>query len=492
MKTLRRALALLLLAVAVYAGYVAGRHRGAGKTAGGPSSPPPVSPAPGEVPSFSEIVRRTGPAVVNISTVTLLEDSTAPEGSFFDNPFLRDFFGFPHPNRPDTRRRREQSLGSGVIVSPEGLIMTNNHVVEGAAEITVTLSDRNEYPATVVGTDPKTDLAVLRIDGGKALPTLAWGDSDRIEVGEFVLAIGSPFGLARTVTLGIISAKGRANVGIADYEDFIQTDAAINPGNSGGPLVNTRGEMIGINTAIFSQSGGYQGIGFAVPSNMARGILDQLLESGRVSRGWLGVTIQDLSADMAHHFGLSDVRGALIGDIMEDSPAAEAGLRRGDIILRFAGRPVRDVAALRNAVATTKPGSRVEIEVWRDNGRQRLKATVSERPGETRPGERAGRERPAPARGLPLGLRVADLTREIRRQLGIAPGEKGVVVVKVRPGSAAEAAGLRRGDVIQELNRRPVESVRAFEQAAAEAEGPSLLLYVNRNGRRSFVTLSRN
>ncbi|HXX56634.1 MAG TPA: Do family serine endopeptidase, partial [Thermodesulfovibrionales bacterium] len=295
--------------------------------------------------AFSEIVAAVSPAVVNISSTKVIRrDSPAfSEDPFFDffNPFHD--FGLP-------KKWKEQSLGSGVIVSKDGYIITNNHVVEQSEDIRVTLYDRRSFRGKVVGADPKTDIAVVKISADD-LPTAPWGDSDRLQVGEFVLAIGNPFGLSHTVTMGIISAVGRANVGIADYEDFIQTDAAINPGNSGGPLVNIKGELIGINTAIFSRSGGYQGIGFAVPSNMARLVMDQLMKQGRIVRGWLGVSIQDVTPELSQKFGLKDARGALVSDVTKGSPAEKAGIARGDIILEFNGKEITSVGGLRNLVA---------------------------------------------------------------------------------------------------------------------------------------------
>jgi len=459
----------------------------------GPDLRPSISPQVQEQlressRAFSDVVKIVGPAVVNISSFRVVEpvNGTHP---YRGTPFFQDFFDWPFREREEPGDT-EQGMGSGIIVSEDGLIITNNHVIEGSDEIRVTLHDREEFPATVVGVDPKTDLAVIRIERS-GLATIPWGDSESLEVGEFVLAIGSPFGLSRTVTMGIISAKGRANVGIADYEDFIQTDAAINPGNSGGPLVNIKGELIGINTAIFSRSGGYQGIGFAVPSNMARRIVDQLLSSGRVSRGWLGVTIQDISPDMARHFGLAEVRGALVGDVAAGSPAEEAGIRRGDVLLEFDGKPVRDVSSLRNLVASATVGNTVNILYWREGQQMRGSARVIEWPAE-RPEAVASLKPREPA--FPqedwLGLRVIALSREIRRQLGLSPGQKGVVIIGVRTGGAGQAAGLRKGDVILEINRNEVSTLNEFDRAVQTApEGQPLLLYIRRGERKVFVSV---
>ena len=326
--------------------------------------------------AFSEIVTAVSPAVVNISTTKVVKRD---QGPFFDDPFYDFFNPFHDFNAP--RKWKEKSLGSGVIVSADGYIITNNHVVEKSDEIKVTLLDRRTFKGAIVGADPKTDVAILKIDADNLLP-LTWGDSDKLQVGEFVLAIGSPYGLSNTVTMGIISAVGRANVGIADYEDFIQTDAAINPGNSGGPLVNIRGELIGINTAIFSRTGGYQGIGFAVPSNMVRLIMDQLIQQGKVTRGWVGVTIQELTPELASEFGLKRSNGALVSDVAKDSPAAKAGILRGDIILEFNGKEVKDVSSLRNMVAQSKSGTEISMKILRSGKEFTVKIVIKELPRE--------------------------------------------------------------------------------------------------------------
>ncbi len=482
---------LLAVATAFYAGNKF--------SSGGPDPEKPVSTyAVPKVPeqllesgrAFSEIVKAVGPAVVNISTVKVFNQQPRERSPFFSDPFFRDFFGSPFREYREPRSYKEQSMGSGVIVSPDGLIVTNNHVVKDADEIKVTLFNRKEYLAEIVGTDPKTDLAVIKIEE-KELPTVPWGNSEKLEVGEFVLAIGSPFGLARTVTMGIISATGRANVGIADYEDFIQTDAAINPGNSGGPLVNIGGELVGINTAIFSRSGGYQGIGFAVPSNMAKRVMKQLLKEGRVSRGWFGVTIQDITPEIADHFGLAEVRGALVGDVMPGSPAEKAGIRRGDVVLEFDGKVVDDVSSFRNIVASTTAGSKVSVVLLRNGKKKTVDAKITELPieghGKLSP-RKSKRDLQKDSR---LGLSVIGLSRDVQRQLGLPPEEKGVVVVRVDPGSPADEAGLRKGDVIQEVNRQRTLSVRDFDNAVSAGRGGGpLLMFVNRLGRKFYVSVA--
>jgi serine protease Do len=433
--------------------------------------------------AFSEIASALSPSVVNISTTKVMKRELAP---LPDDPFSEFFSPFRDFKMP--KKWKEQSLGSGVIVSPDGYIITNNHVIEQADEIRVTLFDKRSFKAKVIGADNKTDVAVVKIDADN-LYAVQWGDSDKLQVGEFVLAIGNPYGLSHTITMGIISAVGRANVGIADYEDFIQTDAAINPGNSGGPLVNTRGEVIGINTAIFSKSGGYQGIGFAVPSNMARLVMDQLIQKGKVTRGWLGVTIQEITPELSQKFGLKTAEGALIGDVAKGSPAEKAGLKRGDIILEFNGKKIDDVGNLRNMVAQSKVGARIPLTVMRSGKEYAINVTTSELPkevSETAPGN-APEENAL--EGL-TGLDVIELTREISRQLGMTRDEKGVVVVRVDPGSAVEDAGMRKGDVIQEIDRKKVTRLDDYTRIAANIRsGDTVLMFINRGGKKFYLTI---
>jgi serine protease Do len=448
----------------------------------------PLTPrVPGQIAesskAFSEIASSISPSVVNISTTKVMKRELAP---FLDDPFSEFFSPFRDFKMP--KKWKEQSLGSGVIVSSDGYIITNNHVIEQADEIRVTLFDKRSFKAKVIGADSKTDVAIVKVDADN-LYTVQWGDSDKLQVGEFVLAIGNPYGLSHTVTMGIISAVGRANVGIADYEDFIQTDAAINPGNSGGPLVNTRGELIGINTAIFSKSGGYQGIGFAVPSNMARLVMDQLIQKGKVTRGWLGVTIQEITPELSQKFGLKTAKGALIGDVAKGSPAEKAGIKRGDIILEFNGKKVSDVGNLRNMVAQSKVGMQIPVTIMRSGKEYALNVTTSELPkdvSETAPGK--GPEDTA-LEGL-AGLNVIELTREISRQLGLPRDEKGVVVVRVDPGSSVEDAGLRKGDVIQEIDRKKIAGLDDYTRiVAAIHSGDTVLMFINRDGKKFYVTV---
>ncbi len=421
--------------------------------------------------SFAPVVKKVAPAVVSIATTRVAP--VAERGGF---PF---FFG---PGGPQPEGR-QQGLGSGVIVTPEGYILTNHHVVDEAHEIKVHLSDDREFPATIVGSDPRTDIAVLKVEAG-GLPLLPLGNSSQVEVGDVVLAVGNPFGLGQTVTMGIVGATGRGGLGIEDYEDFIQTDAAINPGNSGGALVNGRGELIGINTAILSRSGGNQGVGFAVPINLAHHVMTQILEHGRVTRGYLGVGIQNVSPAMAKAFKAPDAKGALVGNVEPGGPADKAGLKRGDIIRELDGQPVDDARQLRLQIAQTPPGSEVKLGVWND-GRER---NVAMKLGEF-PDEPQAAAKQAGASEALAGLQVGELTPAVARQLDLPNGTQGVVVMDVQPGSAPAEAGLRRGDVIQEVARQPVTNVAEFRAAVGrEGKGPILLL-VNRGGNTQFVVL---
>jgi len=433
--------------------------------------------------AFSEIASSISPSVVNISTTKIMKREAVP---LLDDPFSEFFSPLRDFKMP--KKWKEQSLGSGVIISPDGYIITNNHVVEQGDEIRVTLFDKRSFKAKLIGADTKTDVAIVKIDA-ENLYSVQWGDSDRLQVGEFVLAIGNPYGLNHTVTMGIISAVGRANVGIADYEDFIQTDAAINPGNSGGPLVNTKGELIGINTAIFSRSGGYQGIGFAVPSNMARLVMDQLIQKGKVTRGWLGVTIQEITPELSQKFGLKSAKGALIGDVAKGSPAEKAGIKRGDIILEFNGKKVSDVGNLRNMVAQSKIGEQIPLTIMRSGKEYALQVTTTELPKDASEAAPGNDPEDTAFEGL-AGLNVIDLTGEISRQLGLPRDEKGVVVVRVDSGSSIEDAGMRKGDVIQEIDRKKIASLEDYTRVVAGVNsGDTVLMFVNRGGKKFYVTV---
>ncbi len=450
------------------------------------ASQPSPGPASGFLPKegFSEVLAHATPAVVNISssrTVRLDQDSNlAP---FFNDPFFRQFFGDPRRNQVP-RERRELGLGSGVIVSSDGYLLTNNHVVEGAEEVRVALADKREFDAQVVGRDAKIDIAVLKIDADD-LETLPLADSSSLEVGDIVLAIGNPFGIGQTVTMGIVSATGRGGLGIEDYEDFIQTDAAINPGNSGGALINATGELVGVNTAILSEgSPGNVGIGFAVPINMARLAMEQILTHGRVLRGFLGVVVQPVTPAIAKAFGLDQVRGALIADVSADTPAARAGLEVGDVVLALDGAPIEDSRDLQLKVAQTPPGSEIALEVAREGRRRTFVVTLDELPAEpeeAQAGEAAGE--------IPQGISVETLTPQIARQLDLPTNVEGVVVSEVRPGSPWSEAGLRRGDVIEEVNRKPVNNPTEFGRQLDDAGDEPVLLLVNRQGTTSFVVV---
>ena len=373
-----RAALALVAALGLGLGLVAGvrlAHRvdpGARAAGAAAAAPPALSPVGGD---FSGIARRATPAVVNISATQVYRTERSP---FFSDPFFREFFGRDLPFRMP-QEERKTSLGSGVIVRPDGVIVTNNHVIEHARQIAITTADRRRLKGTLVGTDPVTDIAVIKVEG-KGFPTLPWGDSTKATVGEYVIAVGNPFQLNQTVTMGIISATGRSNVGIVDYEDFIQTDAAINPGNSGGALVDGRAELIGINTAIYSETGGYQGIGFAVPSNLARKVVDQLLAHGRVVRGWIGITrVSDLNEETAAALGVRGEQGVLVMELVRSSPADRAGVLPGDVIVAVDGRPVEDAGQLRNELARAEVGSELRLTVLRQGRRADVRVPVEER-----------------------------------------------------------------------------------------------------------------
>ena len=438
--------------------------------------------------NFVEIAKSVKPAVVNIAATRTGKAGEGPQGSPFDDPFFRRFFGDEF-KRDMPKERKEKGQGSGVIVDPSGLIITNNHVVNKADDIRVVLSDKREFKAKLIGTDSKTDIAVIKIEA-TGLSPIAWADSDQLEVGEFVLAVGSPFGLTQTVTMGIVSAVGRASMGIAEYEDFIQTDAAINPGNSGGALVNVRGELVGINTAIFSQSGGNMGIGFAVPSNLAHSIMDQLVRTGKVVRGWLGVSIQELSPELARQFGMTETKGVLVSDVMEDSPAKKAGFERADVIVEFDGKPMNSPTHLRNAVAQTPLGKNISIKLIRDKKIKTLDVTIVEQPKSMAQSGSEEREESIAPTGVLSDLEVHELTEELAGRYGLKSSEQSVVVTRVRPGSMVEEIGVREGDLILEINRKTVTSLKTYERLRSGlSKDQAVLLLVKRQGRSLYLTL---
>jgi serine protease Do len=441
--------------------------------------------------ALSEVAAISTPSVVNISTTRVIKSRDEAPFDFFDDPFFRRFFGdqFPHQNVP--KERKEQSLGSGVIVSEDGYIVTNNHVIEKAQEIKVLLGDKRDFKAKLIGADPKTDIAVIKIDA-KGLPALPWGDANKLKVGEIVFAIGNPFGLNQTVTMGVISAVGRANVGIADYEDFIQTDAAINPGNSGGALLNARGELVGINTAIISRTGGYQGIGFAVPSSMARQVMDSLVKYKKVVRGWLGVSIQEVTSDLAEEFGVRNLKGALVSRVMKGSPADKAGIKQGDVILQFNGKDVEDTGHLRNMVSQAPLASKVKIRLLRQKKEIEVEVEVSELPKKLAEASSSTDEDSGShdESGVLAGLVVRELTPELAGHFGLEESEKGVVIVKADLDSRAYEAGIRPGDLILQMNQKNIPNLEAYKKAVGAIRSKDrVLLLVRRKGEDLFVTL---
>ena len=398
--------------------------------------------------SFSELAKEAQPGVVNIRTVKTVKGGGRVFRHFFGNPFnpqdpFHNFGPFSGDQAPDYKQR---SLGSGFIIDRDGYIVTNNHVIEGADEIKVSLANDKEFDAEIVGRDPNTDLALIRIKGASDLTPLKLGDSDKLTVGSWVVAIGSPFGLQQTVTAGIVSAKGRV-IGSGPYDDFIQTDASINPGNSGGPLLNMNGEVVGINTAIVAQG---QGIGFAIPINLAQGIISQLKEHGSVTRGWLGVGIQDLTPDLAEYYGLKDKQGVLVAQVFEGDPADKAGIKAKDVIIEVDGKPVISSRELSAMVAAIPVGQKTPIKVLRDGQEKTVTVEIAKRP-ESGPLAKAESNDKSE-----LGIQIAEMTPEMARRFGHSETEKGVLVIGVKPGSKAEEAGIQQGDLVKEVNRKPV------------------------------------
>ena len=418
--------------------------------------------------SFSPIVKKVAPAVVQVNVTAKVERITEADlPPMLRDPRLRRYFGVPENLDQLPQPKGQSGMGSGVIVSSDGYILTNNHEVENAAEIQVTLSDRRELKAKVIGTDPESDLAVIKVDA-ENLPALTFADSNKIEVGDTVLAVGNPFGLGQTVTSGMVSALGRATLGL-DYEDFIQTDAAINPGNSGGALIDTNGRLVGINTAILSRSGGFQGIGFAIPANLARNVMQQLATDGRVVRGFLGVSINDLSPELALSFDLPESQaGALVVDVTEDSPADKSGLKHGDIVTHLNGRSIEGARQLKLAVADVRPGQTVEGTILRNGKTEKIDIEVGARPGEAMLASNLDSKKMKNEGSLD-GVGVADLDEKVRREYEIPSRLKGALVTAVDPASASAKSGLRPGDVILEINRQPVrdakDAVKLTEQA---------------------------
>ena len=484
----RRAGALFACTLALAVGFFAGARMSSGAAeSASPASPAsPPTPAPSArviVPpqaSFADLAERVGPGVVNITVSKTVKGTRFSIPSPFGphDPFNEFFKQFQVPQGPFHQR----GVGSGFIISSDGYILTNNHVVDDADEITVKLSNKGELKGKVVGRDPKTDLALVKVTTNKPLPALALGNSDNARVGDWVVAVGNPFGLDHTVTAGIISAKGRALEG--PYDDFIQTDASINPGNSGGPLLDLQGEVIGINAQIVS---GGQGIGFAIPVNLAKQIVPQLKSKGTVSRGWMGVAIQDLTPEMATHFGLRKGEGALVADVSRGGPADKAGIRRGDVIVAYNGKPIQESHDLPILVASTPIGRSVAVKVLRD-GKNR---TVNLEVGKLEEAKVAQANAEEGDSGKKLGLTVQDITPEIARSLHLQDN-RGVLVAQVRDGSPAEEAGMRQGDVIREVNQKPVKNADDFlAEVRRSKPQDSVLLLVERQGQRMFVAVQR-
>jgi len=433
--------------------------------------------------ALAEVANVARPAVVNISTTSTVMVQENPLGDMFNDPFFRHFYGDQLGQPGQKKKYKAAALGSGVIVTENGYILTNNHVIKGADEIKVILFDKREFKGKVIGTDPRTDLAVIKINA-KGLPTLNIGASDKLKTGDVVLAIGNPFGLNQTITMGIVSAVGRSNIGLADFEDFIQTDAAINPGNSGGALVNTRGELIGINTAIFSTSGGYMGVGFAIPSDMAKSIMDSIIQHGKVIRGYMGVSVQNLTPEIAKSLGIKEATGALISGVETGSPAERAGLKRGDVVISFAGKPVIDATSLRNLATSTAPGTAVDVKIIRNSKEELLTVTLEELKEKTV-------VKKAEYHNALKGVTVENITVNIRDSLGLPENLRGVVIRDVSADSPAQGL-LQPNDVIQEVNKKPTPNVHEFDQIASKiGKGSTVLLLVYRNGGSIYLTMEQ-
>jgi serine protease Do len=439
--------------------------------------------------AFVNVVKNAMPAVVHIKVEkTTKGGSNGSSGAeeMFNHPFFEQFFGPQFRQQlPQLQDYIQRGQGSGFIINKKGFILTNNHVVDGADSIQVILSDKREFTGTVVGTDPQSDVALIKIDNPVDLPVLPLGDSSALEVAEWVIAIGNPFGLSQTVTVGVVSATGRSSVGINEYENFIQTDAAINPGNSGGPLINARGEAVGINTALFSKTGGYMGIGFAIPINMAKSIEKQLQENGKVTRGWLGVVIQNVDKDLAESFGLKQAGGILVSEVQPDSPASAAGLKRGDVIITLDDVTLEDVSDLRNRIALISPNSTAMLVVIRDGREKKIQVTIGEQPSDfDQHGSVTG------VKSLEeYGLALQELTKELAERFEFEMNS-GLIVSSVEPGSPAAKAGMKPGQLVEEINRMPVTSLKDLNKILGEtAKNDKILLRVRSGNYATYIVL---
>jgi serine protease Do len=431
--------------------------------------------------ALAEVADAARPAVVNIATTSTITREESPFGNMFNDPFFRQFFGDQFHHQNQKRTYKSSALGSGVIVTGDGYILTNNHVIKGADEIKVVLYDKREFKGKVVGTDPRTDLAIVKIKATD-LPTIRLGESGKLRTGDIVVAIGNPFGLSQTITMGIVSAVGRSNVGIADFEDFIQTDAAINPGNSGGALVNSNGELVGINTAIFSTSGGYMGIGFAIPSDMAKSVMDSIIKNGKVVRGWMGVSVQNLTTDLAKSLGIKGTEGALVSGVTNGSPADKAGLKRGDLIIALNGKKVGDATGLRNMVSSTPPGTKEEVQLIREGKEQSISLTLGEFK-DKKVVEKASYD------NVMRGVTVQDLTQDVRDKMNLPENVSGVVITAINADSPARGQ-LLANDIIQEVGRQAVQSVKEYNDAVSMiGEKDAVLLLVYRDGGSVYLTI---
>jgi serine protease Do len=463
--------------------------------------PKPIPQVTGPIMTFAPVVDKVAPSVVTIATSKMVKANKNP---YFNDPMFRKFFGIPEegeePGEEAPKNRGGGSgkkhlerfgLGSGVVVSPEGHILTNNHVIEGADEIIVTLgNEKKEYKAKKIGADPSTDIAVLKIETDTKLHEITFADSDKVRVGDFAIAVGNPFGLTQSVTMGIVSALGRSETHITDYENFIQTDASINPGNSGGALVDIEGRLIGINTAIFSKTGGNQGIGFAVPSNLAHSVMDSLIKNGKVSRGFLGIALQPLSEDLAKAFKIENNAGALVAEVTSKSPAEKAGIKAGDVVVAVNGKKIDGPRELQLLVAGIAPGSKVDVKLVRDGAEKTVNVELAERPG----AKVAANDQPDKPGDPDVldGVTVGDINAETRKKYGLPESTKGVVITDVDADSPSAEAGLKPGDVVHEINRETVTSAKeAVDMSEKVKKEKKVLLRVSTKGNSRYVVIER-